>query len=187
MAGLSKPTEKDISKIHAEVNQIVHQRFLVCTAAITLFGVAIAWLVPKSPLQQNSSLGCLYFCITTLLSILLFSLFILCISLKRMMRVFTAYLIVTDSSIWEKDYQRFRKSPYSAYTKPQTYLFLILNSATILFPYILALMYSLKFEPVLGICIQLSTGIITSLFMYGMGFMGWFDNEKSIEDRWNAL
>jgi len=91
MAGLSKPTDKDISKIHAEVNQIVHQRFLLCTSAITLFGIVIAWLVPKTVPEEGTSIDSIYFCITILLSILLFTIFYLYISLKRMMRVFTAY------------------------------------------------------------------------------------------------
>ena len=187
MTALSKPTSEDKSKIHSEVNQIVHQRFLLCTAAITLFGVVIAWLIPKSPLPEGSPIGCLYFYVSTLLSILLFSIFILYISLKRMLRVFTTYLIVTDSSNWEKDYQRFRKSPYQAYTKPQTFVFLILNGVAILFPHFLGLIYSLSFKPTMGLCIQLSVGFITILFMFGMGFLRWFDNEESVRRRWESL
>jgi hypothetical protein len=36
---LTGPTTEDIRKIHAEVNQLVNQRFLLTTLGITVYGL----------------------------------------------------------------------------------------------------------------------------------------------------
>jgi hypothetical protein len=39
---LKGPDPDDVRKLHAEINQIVNQRFLITTLSITVFGVLIA-------------------------------------------------------------------------------------------------------------------------------------------------
>jgi hypothetical protein len=48
-ATLLKPqlSAEDIRKLHAEVNQIINQSFTLNTAAITAFGVVLAWTIQK--------------------------------------------------------------------------------------------------------------------------------------------
>jgi len=184
---LSKPTPEDIKKIHAEVNQIVNQRFLLITIAITVFGVVTAWIVPRTPPAPGSDVGGFVFVITMVLSTLLFSLFLLGHLLKGMLRVFTTYLAVTDSSNWEKDWKQFRQSPYLAYTKPQTIVFLILNALATGFPCILARVYSLHLAPCIGLVTSLGWGVLTEFLMFGMGLLNWWDRERRAEQQWKSL
>jgi len=45
---LKEPNNEDMRKVHGEINQIVNQRFLITTLAITMFGVIGAWMIPES-------------------------------------------------------------------------------------------------------------------------------------------
>ncbi len=184
---LSGPTADDLRKIHAEVNQLVHQRFLLTTIAITVFGVVMALLVPRTAPSSGSSVGGFVFLLAAVLSLLLFALFLLSHLLKGMLRVFTTYLKVTGASNWEKDWSAFRQSPYLGYTKPQTLIFLILNGLTTLFPFLMAQVYQLHYEPRMGWIASLATGVLTELLMIGMGLRGWWDRERKAEQQWKAI
>jgi hypothetical protein len=181
------PTQEDLRKIHAEVNQLVNQRFLLTTLAITVFGVVIALLVPRTPPTQDGMLGGFVLLLAALLSVLLFALFLLSHLYKGMIRVFTTYLKVTGASNWEKDWGSFRQSPYLGYTKPQTLVFLILNLLTIAYPFLMAWVYNLRLEPRMGLIALLTTGSLTELLMVGMGFWNWWDRERKAEQQWKAI
>ena len=104
-----------------------------------------------------------------------------------MLRILSTYLIVTKSSPWEKEYKRFRGKGHSAYTKPQTIIFIVLNIITMLFPYALGFLFDLKFKLGIIIIMQFVVGILTTVFMVGMGFRNWFDTEASALQRWGSL
>jgi hypothetical protein len=48
------PNDDGRRKLHAEVNQLANQRFLVTTGAITVFGVIMALLVPRNSPQSGT-------------------------------------------------------------------------------------------------------------------------------------
>lgn len=43
---LSEIDKLDATKIHSEINQLRNQQFLISIAALSFFGVSIAWLLP---------------------------------------------------------------------------------------------------------------------------------------------
>jgi hypothetical protein len=139
---LQKPSSEDVRKIHAEINQLLNQRFLLTTAGITVFGVMTAWLLPKSPPQAGDPVGSFIFTVALILSVLLFTLYLLSHFLRGVQRVCSTYLIETNMSGWEHDWEQYRREPYWAYSKPQTILFLLLNVLSTGFPFILAAVYA---------------------------------------------
>jgi len=185
---LKGPSAEDLVKIHNEVNQIVNQRFILTTIAVTIFGVGIAWIIPKEKPTSGSDIGGMIFALSIFLCIIFFSIYLFHALLKGTMRIFTTYLIITEKSGWEKDFVNYRAhSPYTAYSKPQTIVFLILNAATCAFPLILKLVYSINLAPKRGLCAMLIIGFIIEFLMWGMGFKGWFDSELKAKDKWEML
>ena len=137
---LEKPTDKDISKLHSEINQIANQRFLLSTLAVTIFGVISTWIMRETP-TPNGQLGWFRYLASNIILIVLFGLFYLMHKLRATLRTISSYLIETKSSGWEKDWKTFREKPYSSYTKALTALFLVLGILAISIPFILAFAY----------------------------------------------
>jgi hypothetical protein len=181
------PRDEDIRKIHAEVNQLVNQRFVLTTLAITAFGVVMAILVPRTSPVAGEKVAGFVFLLTTVLSLLLFSLFLLSHLLRGMLRVFTTYLKVTGTSNWEADWGRYRCSRYLGYTKPQTLIFLMLNGLAIAFPFFIVWTYQLHGAPRIVWIACLAVGGLTELLMIGMGLCDWWDQERQAEQQWKAL
>jgi hypothetical protein len=131
------PNTEDQRKLHAEINQIVNQRFIVITAAITLFGVVFAWMLQKLPSKAGDPLGFFPFVLSVVLSLLLFGLYIVNHILKGTLRIISSYLGETRASNWELDWIEFRRENYFGYTKAQTVIFLILNLFALISPLLL--------------------------------------------------
>jgi hypothetical protein len=184
---LSGPDQEDKRKIHAEINQLANQRFLITTAAITLFGVIVGLASPKATPASGTPVGSFVFLMASMLSILLFALFLLSHYYKGLQRVYSTYLRLTDSSGWEADWKEFRKDSYLAYTAPQTIIFVVLNLLATVFPYIISVVTGLRCAPTNGLIVTIVVGSLTELFMVGMGFWGWFDRERKAEQQWLAI
>lgn len=184
---LEKPNTTDLSKIHAEVNLLIQQRFLLMSLAITLFGVVSTWSISKDPLAPGSPLGSFPFIASLLILILLFVLYLVNHFLLERIRTLTTYLVVTETSSWEKDFERFRAWKYFGYTKSQSLVFIVLGTISTLFPFLLAFIQDLKIEMVTSGWILLCCGILYVIFVFGMGFLKWFDNEEDIKRKWKTL
>jgi hypothetical protein len=184
---LRKPNTEDVRKIHSEINQIINQRFLVTTAAITIFGIMIALMLPKSTPNPGDSVGGIMFALAALLSLLLSSLYLLSHVLKQTLRIFTTYLAETETSNWEIDWSAFRHEGHFTYTKGHTIMFLFLNIVAVLSPFIFAGCFSLKVEPVSGAILCVLIGATTTIIIYFMGFHHLFDSEPKAADRWKKL
>lgn len=181
------PNSDDLKKIHAEVNQLVNQRFVLTTLAITVFSVVTALLIPKGTPQAGAPVGGLTFLLCTILSMVLFSLFLLSHLLKGMLRVFTTYLDVTGSSDWEKDWAKFRRTSYLGYTRPQSLVFLILNFFATVYPLILSTVFSQVLEPAPGAWIAGILGVVVEVFIWGMAFQNWWDREEPAKTKWQGM
>jgi hypothetical protein len=184
---LKKPNADDVRKIGLEINQIVNQRFLITTLAITMFGVIIAWMIPKTAPTPGDAIGGITFALAILLSLLLFVLYLWSHFLKHTMRIFTSYLMETESSNWEIDWTAYRDRGYFTYTKTQTIIFLLLNVVAFISPLLFAEIFALKLEPVGGLIFCLGVGIVTEAVMYFMGFHSAFDSERRAVDAWKML
>src|SRR5260370_16579255 len=185
---LKGPTQEDERKLHAEVNQIVNQRFLLTTLALTLFGVLTAWMVPKDNVH-STDIGTFPFAISTVLSILLFSIYLWGHLLKNTMGVFKSYLAEFEKSNWELDWPEYRQQRYSAHTAPQTVVFLILIAIGIIFPFGLSAVFELKITPsvVLPATAAVFIGLIVAGLIYLMAFNNLWNAEERIIKRWKKL
>jgi hypothetical protein len=68
---LKGPNGEDERKLHAEINQIVNQRFILTTLALTIFGILIVLMVPKDTPISGAN-GEFPFAVSVILSLLLF-------------------------------------------------------------------------------------------------------------------
>jgi hypothetical protein len=111
----NKPTAADIAKIHAEINQCMNQRLTLLTATITLFGVAMGWVVGGLASRQAGAETIQVQPVSLLLPAAFFIALIVMLdyyqAILRQMHVLSAYLVLTRSSAWELHYQEFAKDP----------------------------------------------------------------------------
>lgn len=185
---LKGPTSEDKQKIHSEVNQIVNQRLLLTTLAVTIFGAMVAWLIPRTPPTQSTPVGGFVYITSVLLTVVLFALFLLSHHLTYMLRLFTTYLDETGASNWENDWASYRdKFSYLGYTKPQSLVFLLLGILSAGFLFLLRAAYPFTLEPIAGAVVNAIIGILYIVFVSGMGIGGWFAKEGNMRLRWKKL
>lgn len=186
--GLNGPTTEDVRKIHAEVNQLVQQRFSLTTLAITVYGLVTAWLIPRQHPDAGATLDGFTILGSILLLMLLFLLYLTGHLLVGMIRVLTIYLAETGASGWEKDFASFRAgSDYWGYTKPHTIVFMILGLLATGFTPTLTVLYRLRWEPVVGYVALLCAFILYELLLWSMGFKRIFTRDQWVRARWHSL
>lgn len=180
--------KEDTNKILNEINQIINQRFQMTISAITVFGVFIAWIIPKdnsSPEQANQFL----FAAPILLLIFLFLLFLYANSLNKMLNVLSTYLRVTKKSKWESDFIFFRGSKRVGYSFIEYIIFLILGVVTTLFPFLLCYLHQLSYPSSKRvIVILIVAGVFYTILVAVMAFSNRRNNyEKKVKQIWEKL
>jgi hypothetical protein len=193
---LKKPTNNDICKIGLEINQIIHERFLLTTIAITILGVIGGWLsVYTSPkitsanfVKNPVEVGWVVYGILSCFMMILLMLFLYSHILYCKLRIYTTYLRVTGSSNWEWDWWDYRqKKPYFGYRKGQSLVFLLLGVGTMISPLVFAFLLKLSARPYEGLILQ---GVVFLLYLgcvYLVGFDKLHDPEKSAFINWREL
>jgi hypothetical protein len=187
---LKGPEQDDIRKLGNEITQIVHQRFLVTTTAITIFGAAIAWMLPQVPRNVGDPVGPVIFALAVLLEVLLFALYLWNHILKIVLRTFTTYLMVTGKSPWESDWEQYRNRnrKHFGYTKAQTLIFVVLEFMACGFPFLLGPIFSLNsLQPLLGAILCLVLGVVFLLVMLFIGYFKLGDQEAQAKQLWTEL
>jgi hypothetical protein len=184
---LSKPKLEDIRKIHAEINQLVNQRFVLTTLAVTVFGLISTWGIPKEPLTSGTDLGWFRYMVAILTLVVLFGLYFLMHRLMGMLRILSTYLVATDSSNWEKDWALYRTRPYFAYTKAQAYTFVLLGILAAALPFLVSFAYHLTLKPCAGLAVTVGLAILYQIAIIGMAFYKWLDPESAALERWETL
>jgi len=174
---------EDVRKIHAEVNQIVNQRFLLTTLAVTVFGVVAAWMLPRD--SAKSEIDTYYSLIgAELLLVLLFLLYCASIALRNVLRTATSYLVVFEVSAWERRASAFRSDgDYSAYTKIQSIVFMALGLLDAVFFAMSSAFVPPSFQLVCALLLLAAYWLL----IWGMGWRGWWDREKALLARWKKL
>lgn len=185
---LQGPSQEDLRKIHAEVNQLANQRFVLTTGAISVFGLVIAWLIPTAPPQSGTPIGGFTIGGAILLLLLLFLLYLYGHLLRRMLRVYTAYLVVTGTSGWEQDMAKYCKDrKYWAYTKPQSVVFMIIGLFAAAFPCFLAILFSLQWQPEWGLAALGIVWLFYEVFVWLMGFQDLWSTDETAKTKWETL
>ncbi len=180
------PNSEDLRKLHREVNQIVNQRFVLMTAAVTLFGVIIGWQIPRDT-SSIREIGSFTFAVSCFLMLMLFGLFMLTLQLSRMLRIFTTYLRMKGSQ-WEEDWANYRKSfSYFGYTRALTLLFLMLGAFTAAFPFGLKLVFGVSITSNRGAWICGLLGVAYCLLVGLSGFLRWGQGEEKLQEKWRQV
>ena len=186
---LQGPRPEDTQKLNAEVNQLVNQRLALTTLAVTIFGAVVAWLIPQDSSAAGAEVGVFRYSVSVLLTIFLFTLFLLTHHLSSMLRIITTYLAVSDASGWEKDWAEYRKRfpKYLGYTKPQSVIFLMLGVLSAGFPFLIFMAFPISIEPLAGAVVSAILLCSYLIFVAGMGFAGWFTRVKDLKRRWEEI
>ena len=105
------PTDADLTKLHARVNQYIGQRFTISMTAIAIFGVVLGWMILGLVLSASpeTQVKPSMFLIAIILLFVLSILFLYSQILLRDARIVVAYLRGTGVSVWEQDYSQFNK------------------------------------------------------------------------------
>jgi hypothetical protein len=179
---------EDQRKLHAEVNQILNQRFLVTTAAITVFGVFTSLIIPKDPSPQNVAiLGRLVFAGAAFLQLFLLLLFAWNRSLANLQSNIAIYLVVNRASKWEVDWRKFHPQRGVLTTGLiQHGVFLALGVLTVLLPIVISMACSLPLEPG-WVLFELAVAALYFVGVFGFGLKQWLRNEQQIENQWRTV
>jgi hypothetical protein len=185
---LKGPDRDDVIKLHAEINQIVNQRFTVTTFSITIFAALGAVMVDIAGTSQT--VGHSPFLVDILLSVLLLVMCIWSHLLAKTLRTFTSYLAITGKSNWEQDWAEFRRAgPHIGYTKTQGLIFLSLN----VLGFILAVFiqsgraHPATFRVTAAIILVATEGWMFLIAFPDPSFEGFFLGEATIVERWRKL
>lgn len=181
------PQDEDIRKIHNEINQIVNQRYLITTAAVTVFGLFVSMLIPKDIPAPNQDLGGVLTSGTILLIITLLILFLYSSFLKGMLRTLTSYLMETNSSNWELDWSKYRKLGYFGYTKAQTIIFMVLGILAFIFPICLGIIYKQNIAHVPGMIVLVIIEVIYLILIILIGFSELCGFENKSQSKWRKI
>jgi uncharacterized membrane protein len=134
---MSHVDQEDCRKLHAEVTQMVSQRFQLTTAAIVAFSAISGWLTSAVEINDRDTFLFVE-SVSLLLMAILGMLFYYFHSLLGPMRIFTTYLAVKHGSEWERDWKDYRTDPvtkvYTGYSAAGKALFLILGLLSLVYP-----------------------------------------------------
>jgi len=180
---LETPSKEDIVKLHAEINQLINQRFTLNTLALTMFGVMSALIMPKSIGSIEAMRAS--FVSATMLVIFLGLLYFLSSLIYNMFRTFTVYLRMTKASNWEKDWHKYRKHNKRAagYSTAYKVYFSALGLLSGLIPFYQYIKYDLTWPTFEGY------SFITVLFLYFMIVISpiFTLRERDMEKKWKSV
>lgn len=191
-------SKEDTSKLHAEVNQIMQQRFALATFAVGIFGAMLAWGLPVKPIK-GATIDSISYLVSCTLNAVLAGLFILHLFLKLYARVLTTYLSVIKSLLkdapnsnttdWETDWGMWRKEGYTyfGYTWPQVGVFVILVLMSTLYPVAVAWAYGLKLNTNWFAHTTHIVGGVECLLMICLGVYQVKGQEPRCEKHWQSV
>lgn len=195
---------EDYRKLHAEVNQIVNQRFLVTTLALTTFGVLGAWGIPRPGISATggtssynpavlpeASVLTLYL-VALIMNAVLLVLFLYSHTLRRNLRFITAYLrVVGGEKSWEAHWRTFRRRPdptwmSGIYARPQAWVFVALHCLGMIYPVVFSLI--LNIPPPLWPTVMVL--VFSGFNLFIVRRLGFDDDEEAnakFEREWSAF
>lgn len=178
---------EDQRKLHAEINQILNQRFLLTTAAITVFGAFSSWMIPKDPGQNGEVLGRLVFAGTSFLLLFLLLLYAWNRWLSDLQQRLGRYLKLTRSSKWETDSSEFHDgSAFPTTGHMQFRVFMSLGLLAAVWPFTIAAICDLPLSPV-WVTIEVVVAVVYAVLVYGLGVRKWFRDAEGMERRWRKV
>jgi hypothetical protein len=137
MAVNGKTTVETERKLNTELNQVINQRFLLTTTAITVFGTFSAFMIPKNPVAAKDAavVGNLLVAGSGCLLIFYFLLFMWNRQLLILQQTISVYLSITSDSTWETDFRSFIKLLPVGF-RIQPWVFVILGALSTVWPFV---------------------------------------------------
>lgn len=181
--------ENDLRKIHAEVIQVVSQRFQLTTLAVLIFAAVCGWATSSAKGQSvTPEFGAL---VSTLLLVVLGALYIYFTLLLGMLRIFTVYMATKYDSPWElewKEYRNMSGKSYLGYSRAAKFIFQFLGLLSVAYP---ACLLWVGGQPGSKLSYVLFIPIAVWIIYYTMikFLTNWRDkiaDEALIRDRWTA-
>ncbi len=176
---------EDQRRLHAEINQLLNQRFVVTTTAITVFGAFCALMLPKDGAGQQGAALMLFWGAGFLLAFL-FALFLWNRMLTYSQATLARYLLLKKGSTWESDWDKFSKGKLPATATLQTAVFLFLGLLTFLWPLIITHAKELT-PPACGAAWLLCGLLVYGLLVCLLSFSNWPPYKQRIEDQWREV
>jgi hypothetical protein len=136
---------EDQRKLHAEANQILNQRFLLTSSAITVFGAFSAFMIPKPPLQAPAQSEHVLIGGTIYLLVFYSLLFAWNRMLVSLQQVISVYLELKGQSQWEADFRNFIKIRHVGH-RVQGWVFLVLGLLSVSWPIVISMSLGLKID-----------------------------------------
>lgn len=131
--------QEDARKLHSEINQLSHQRFLLTTLAITGFVTANAALFSRTSSQDGTGLAVVF---STIIEVFLFLLGRLSDVVRYISRCEATYLIANKATHWEQPWREFRRTHrYAGFAGAQIGVFMSLMAVQALIPTMLAIVF----------------------------------------------
>ena len=184
---LRGPGPDDVRRLHAEINQILNQQHLITAAAITTFGVVLAWLMPRGGAEFGTGSPLYVLLGSFLLLFLLLLLFLWTDGLTGIVRTYSAYLALHQSG-WEEDWQRYRKRFFHmGYSRIQGSVFVALGILAAIFPiYLFGIRALWEQYPRLTAELYLAL-LLYQVIVIGRAVLDWPDRAKRERKRWAQL
>lgn len=131
-----KVCENDLRKLHAEVIQVVSQRFQLTTLAVLVFAAVCGWATTS--VKDKSVTPEFVVLVSTLLLVVLGALFAYFTLLLGMLRIFTVYMATKYKSPWEIEWKEYRNisasRTYLGYSRAAKFLFQFLGILSVVYP-----------------------------------------------------
>lgn len=186
MSDSSSLGAEDQRKLHAEINQLLNHRFLLTTAAITIFGAFASWTIPKDPSQHPDVLVRLLFVGASFLLLFLLLLFGWGRSLANLQSSLGVYLILKRASVWERDWRRYHGYRTILSTGSiQTCVFLALGALTTAWPFAISLACDWRIDFPWAAA-ELTVSLVYFVVVIGFGLLQWCRDPKEIRRKWRV-
>lgn len=150
----TQPHTEDVRKLHAEINQLLNQVTLLNIASIAIFGAIASATFYKSDFLSSKfyltpiPTGIVF--VSASLLLILLVLFLIGHTYFRIIRYISAYMVATNSSIWEQHYWMHaanrRREFYFLYSETRVILFLTLGLFSVALPFGIWMLTPQEFE-----------------------------------------
>ena len=182
---------EDQRKLYAEINQLLNQRFLLTTTAITVFGAFSTFMIPKDLNQGSTIVGHIILGGTGYLLLFLLLLFLWNQFLANLQLTLACYLILKHESEWEKDWEKYNhKAPLSTKLRStipvDIIVFSILGALSTFWPFAIAIALGMHLETS-WVLFFLAIAVLYFALVLGFGILRWFRSRAFIKARWQRV
>ncbi len=179
---------EDVRKIHAEINQILHQRFLLVTTAVGVFGAFSAFVISafKHAAQATTSDTAMWFIFLSGMFMLAFFslLFFLNLTLLKNQNILSTYLRLANLSCWEQRINSFYKDGVAG-TRLYYILYILFGLLAMSWPFLIFLANYNHLPEAYPSIIYILFGVFYILWVCSSQASA--SNTSEIENRWKTV